>query len=320
MFEVERNEYLEKIFASKKGKEYDAVVMYSGGKDSSFLLYLLKQVYHLNVVAAIVDNGFENNTLWEEVTHFTNLMQVPLEVIKPEKDNFKKLFHMLITEHELFEKKGTNHLCFICNNLLWANVAEYAASKEIPFVVSGLSKAQLSSGRPYPLEANAIANQVAEKSSKVILKKALIGMQQSKLFEEDDAFKNYIEDITQYTKQITTVYPYIYHNFATEDIKSGLTELGWAPPRNIDVKNYISSGCRIMSRVVKELEKLGIVTLNEREQARWMVEQKLADETDIRFAEYDATKEKVDLSDPLFEELEVKEYLTEYAKTRQSEQ
>lgn len=33
--------------------------MYSGGKDSSYMLLLLKEVYNLRVLAVMVDNGFE---------------------------------------------------------------------------------------------------------------------------------------------------------------------------------------------------------------------------------------------------------------------
>lgn len=58
------NSILEKI-VSEKGKEYDVAVMYSGGKDSAYLLYLLKEVYKLRVVAVMVDNGYEHDYTWK---------------------------------------------------------------------------------------------------------------------------------------------------------------------------------------------------------------------------------------------------------------
>ena len=68
---MEKNDFLENILSRKQGKYYDIAVMYSGGKDSSFLLYLLKEVYKLRVIACFVDNGFENNCVWENIENFT---------------------------------------------------------------------------------------------------------------------------------------------------------------------------------------------------------------------------------------------------------
>lgn len=314
MDKIEENGYLKNIFSATRGKDYDVLVMYSGGKDSSFLLYVLKEVYHLRVAAAIVDNGFENEYMWEPVKRFANNMKVPLHIIRPEKKYFLQLFKMLVTEHELFARKGINHICFICNNILWTSVAEYAAQEGIPFVVSGLSRAQLSSGRPNQLEPNAIANQIAEKSSKMVLRNAVAAMQQSHIYNENQDFRMFMERMSQAPKKVTTVYPYIYHTCSTAYMKEELTKLGWVPPRDISVDEYISSGCRIMSKVVRELEKVGMVTLNEREQARWMVEQNLAEEKDLLFAQYDAARECVDLREPLLKELEIKEYLKAFCE------
>jgi hypothetical protein len=42
----------------KMGRIYDAVVPLSGGKDSTYVLYLATQVYKLNVLAYTFHNGF----------------------------------------------------------------------------------------------------------------------------------------------------------------------------------------------------------------------------------------------------------------------
>ncbi|MCM8773596.1 MAG: hypothetical protein NC820_02520 [Candidatus Omnitrophica bacterium] len=53
-----KKEFLSLINSLKRGKKYDCVVAYSGGKDSTFLLYFLKNKFKLNILAHTLDNGF----------------------------------------------------------------------------------------------------------------------------------------------------------------------------------------------------------------------------------------------------------------------
>lgn len=306
---MEKNDFLENILSRKQGKYYDIAVMYSGGKDSSFLLYLLKEVYKLRVIACFVDNGFENNCVWENIENFTKKMDVPLKIIKTQKDDFNKTFNTLIVNYELFKREKTNHICFICNNFLWVNVVKFAGENDIPYVASGLSLMQLSSGRPYPLEPNKLANSIAEKSTKQILKNSISGFKKSDNYNKDYQFKCFIDKMSNIEKNVTTVYPYIYHQISVNDLKNKIAALGWKSPNNVELNKYISSGCSIMKYVIPELEKMGIITLNERNQAKVMMKKGLLDKSQLKFATYDATHDVVDLSHPLFDELDVREFL-----------
>lgn len=304
-----RNEWLEKIAEAKKGKDYDVAVMYSGGKDSSYLLYLLKEVYKLRVLAVFVDNGFERENICELIKEFPNRMGVDFVVVTPERNHFCKLFHTLVTESELFMREKVNHVCFICNNILWCSVARYAAANDIPYVASGLSLAQLSSGRPYPLEPDRMANSIAERSTKQVLKNAMAGFYKTKAYENDAAFRGFIDGLSSSVSKVTTIYPFIYHQVSVEELKETVYERGWCPPNGKNREEYISSGCQIMSGVIGELEKLGIVTLNEREQAKAMMEAGLLDERSMGYATYDASKDVVNVSKPIIDTIGIKEYL-----------
>lgn len=314
-----KNQILEEILQERTGAEYDVAVMYSGGKDSAYLLYLLKEVYNLRVLAVTIDNGYENEYMWEPMRQFAKSMDVPLEIVRPEKELFRQLFHMLIVEQEYFRREGINHICFICNNILWCCASQYAVEKNIPFVASGLSLAQLSSGRKSPLLPDKMANAIAEKSSKIIFRNALSGMEKSKCFCNSEKLEKFIRQLGDVIKKTKTVYPYIYHSISVDDMKTALTELNWQPPKAIGVEQYISSGCKIMSGVVYELEKMGLITLNEREQAKAMVQNGLADKKELEYANYDASQDIVNLSGELMEELEIKEYLSLICKLKNKE-
>lgn len=304
-----QSEWLNRILESKRGKDYDVAVMYSGGKDSSYLLYLLKEVYQLRVLAVFVDNGFEHEKVSDLIKQFPERMGIDFVTVKPKRDSFCKLFHTLITESELFMREKVNHVCFICNNILWCSVAEYAATNDIPYIASGLSLAQLSSGRPYPLTPDKMANSIAERSTKQVLKNALMGFYKSNTYNNDADFKEFIDGLNSSVNKVTTIYPFIYHQVSLEELKEVVFERGWCPPNGKNKEEYISSGCKIMSGVIGELEKLGIVTLNEREQTKLQVEAGLMDEASMEYATYDASKDVVNVSKPIIETIGIKEYL-----------
>lgn len=313
-----KNEIFSNIINKKRGDKYDVAVMYSGGKDSSYLLCLLKEVYNLRVVAVTVDNGYEHDGVNENIKKFTDGLGVELVIINPGKDNFTKMFRTLIMENEYFKREKVNHVCFICNNVLWCSVAKYAADMGIPYVASGLSLTQLNSGRSYPLVPDRMANAIAEKSTKQILKNAMEGFYQCNAYK-DLEFKDFIDGLNGAVKNVTTVYPYIYHQVSVEDLKTAIIHRGWRPPIEQSLEGYISSGCKVMSSVIRELEKIGMITLNEREQAKAMVQAGLINESDMEYANHDASKEIVSLKDPLFDELDIKDYLVKFCEDNNRE-
>ena len=312
-------EYMEKLLLSSKGTQYDIAVMYSGGKDSSYLLYYFSEVLKLRTRAVMVDTGYESEYLLEHLSEFPEKLGIPLEIIRPGKEIFSPFFHMLVAETDLFRRDGVNHVCFICNNILWATVCSFAAQNDIPFVASGLSSAQLNSGRNYDLKIDNKANQITEYSTKYIFKDAYSKMKQSVTYNENAVLQEYIDTISNGFKKVTTVYPYLYLNMSVSQLKDTLLQLGWKPPKDISAEKYISSGCSILSQVVSEMEKLGLLCLNEREQAKKMVDHNLIGAEQLAFANYDASKDVVNLCSPLMDELKIKDYLVECCKMKKRE-
>jgi hypothetical protein len=60
-------EILEK--AKKLGRPYDCLVPLSGGKDSTYALYLCTKVYNLKTLAITLDNGYLSNPAKENITN-----------------------------------------------------------------------------------------------------------------------------------------------------------------------------------------------------------------------------------------------------------
>lgn len=312
------NEYLKKIFDVKNGKDYDVIAMYTGGKDSSYLIYLLKEIYKLRVLAVTIDNGYEFPNSFVRMQKYLDNVGVSLVSIKPEKSFFQKLYRELIINPKNLRNEKRNHICHVCNNIIWMSVCKYASDNEIPFIASGLSLEQLNSGRNYSLAINEMANQIAEKSTKLINKQAMDYLSENSAFVYDNEYTElyrFYSDKNKY--KVKTIYPYIYHNVSVREQMQTIIEYGkWTPPVDISVSEYVSSGCQIMNRVIFELEKLELITMNEREEAKKMVESGMLDKRSAVFANRIVSNEKVDLSDEIFDELEIKEYLLDIALKR----
>jgi len=83
---------VDKIKETKLDQDgYDVVVGVSGGCDSSYLLYYLKEELNLDVVAVHVDNGWNTSIAKNNMNKMTKQLGVPLEIIKLDKKVFNSL-------------------------------------------------------------------------------------------------------------------------------------------------------------------------------------------------------------------------------------
>ena len=81
----------EQIKKDGNGKKYDCVVGVSGGKDSSYLLYLVKTKLKLRPLAVHYDNGFDSDTSVSNILRICEALDVDLETKVADWEKFKKL-------------------------------------------------------------------------------------------------------------------------------------------------------------------------------------------------------------------------------------
>ena len=75
--------------AKRKNRIYDALVPLSGGKDSTYILYLAKKVYGLNVLAYTFDNGFLTDFALKNIKSALEILNVDHIFWKPNWDILK---------------------------------------------------------------------------------------------------------------------------------------------------------------------------------------------------------------------------------------
>lgn len=132
---------LEKFIAQKRGGgKYDCLVCLSGGKDSTYLLYLLRERYGLNVLAFSCDTGFLSPTAQKNIRRTVSRLGVDHVWRSPGPLFYRKLYATWLSRDT--KKSGVQTVCPKCIMVTMFTAAKIAMERRIPFVALGLSPYQ----------------------------------------------------------------------------------------------------------------------------------------------------------------------------------
>jgi len=135
----EMEKILKKIKAKHRNREYDCVVGFSGGKDSTYLLYILAVKYGLNVLAVSVNSGYMNKVALNNIKQTIKNLGVEHIFIKPPIEVFTKLYRWHIINYDSNDLPMMKKICDNCTDLIDSLVIKEAARRGIPYVFIGLS-------------------------------------------------------------------------------------------------------------------------------------------------------------------------------------
>lgn len=117
-----------------RGKQkYDAVIMYTGGKDSGYAAYYLSKVLKLKVLALTWDNGFFGEEHYRNLTQLISNLGIDHKFISIGKQNLTQFYR------NRFEKLG--RFC-ACTQPALLFCAEEIAKSQAPLVIIGVSFGQ----------------------------------------------------------------------------------------------------------------------------------------------------------------------------------
>jgi len=111
------------------GTSLDAVVAFSGGKDSTVSLYLARKKFNLDVVAVLVDNGFIPEAVIENGRSFCKKMGVRLVILDID---FAPYVKQMMDEDF---KKG--YPCYKCTEMFHEEIQKYCISNRINRIILG---------------------------------------------------------------------------------------------------------------------------------------------------------------------------------------
>ncbi|MBE0555886.1 MAG: hypothetical protein IH628_01530, partial [Proteobacteria bacterium] len=123
---------------------YDAVMAYSGGKDSSYTLKLLKERYGLRIIAFTLDNHFVPPVTWDNIRTVVDGLGVDHMTLRPSWSLMKELFTVTARE-DIFSPATllrASSMCTACISIVKGLALKTALEMSIPLVAFGWSPGQ----------------------------------------------------------------------------------------------------------------------------------------------------------------------------------
>jgi predicted PP-loop superfamily ATPase len=130
---------------SRAGGTYDLLMAYSGGKDSTFALKVLRKRFGLTVLALTFNNGFLSPRARDNILKVTSSLDVDHLMISPDHDILRRAFAASITSHRYPRKalERASPICHTCMSMVKGAVLLTAIEKGIPLLGYGWSPGQV---------------------------------------------------------------------------------------------------------------------------------------------------------------------------------
>ncbi len=143
---------INKLFEEARGKsEYDAILCYSGGKDSTYTLKLAVEKYNLKVLSFTLDNGFISPTAFRNIEEVVSKLGVDHITYRPSYKFMKGLFRAssLVSIYNPKTLIRISANCNSCISIVNITALKFALEKEIPFILAGFTLGQIPSNTIY---------------------------------------------------------------------------------------------------------------------------------------------------------------------------
>jgi len=211
-----------------KGKfSYDCIVAFSGGKDSTFTLHLLKTKFNLKILAFSFDNWFQSEAAHKNIRNVIKNIDVDHIMLKPRFEIFKKIIQTCHNKNifPIAATSRTSAICTACLGIIRFIVIKTAIEKSIPFVIFGLSPGQAP-----------VATSVFKSNHAMIekMQKAIYEPLYRVLAEDIDSY--FIEEIHFKNRKN---FPYIvnplaFFDYDEKSIYKTSENYGWVKPQDTD--------------------------------------------------------------------------------------
>lgn len=216
------------IASGKNLRDYDCIVLFSGGKDSSIALYTLKKEMNFNVLAFTLDNGFISRATFHNMQQICSVLGVDHLIYRPAHKLMKKVYS--ISLQEPFDQNTTKYStssCGSCISVVLASAAKIALEKRIPIMTGGWTPGQLTN---YPILPGSFLADVCERHFIPLSGLSLI-------------LKHELEKYRTRQSTFPPLFNPLYcRTYNEHQIYEILNSLGWARPTDTD---SCSTNCRL---------------------------------------------------------------------------
>ena len=229
----EYHQHLDQLIDEVRDKAplYDAIMAYSGGKDSTYTLKVLRDRYDLRLVALTFDNHFLSSAALENIKNITSQLDVDHILFRPPWPVLKKLFTRTAQE-DIFPAPTllrASAICTACIGLVKSLVLKTALEMEIPLVAFGWSPGQA------PIQSAIMkVNPALICQNQLVFKKAF-PQEMSKGMEQYFIPDKYLEGYKDHFPH--NIHPLSFFDYNEHQILDELQQLGWQAPSDTDTNS-----------------------------------------------------------------------------------
>jgi tRNA(Ile)-lysidine synthase TilS/MesJ len=227
---------LDKLIAEIRGvaPSYDVIIAYSGGKDSSYTLKLLRERFNLRILALTFDNHFVSPVAWQNIRGITDVLEVDHISFKLPWPTAKAIFSTTAKE-DIFSAPTllrASSVCTACIGMVKSLVLKTALEMSIPMAAFGWSPGQAPIQSAIMKTNASLARQTQSSLKKAFSSDLIKGMNQ--YFIPDAYYENYKERFPY------NIHPLAFFDYDEEDVIKQIKTLGWKEPKDTDTN---SSNC-----------------------------------------------------------------------------
>lgn len=126
----------------KKKKTYDVIVPLSGGKDSTYVLYLIRKRFGLKALGLTLNNYYRSPQADENLRRALEILDVDHLMVTPRWSLFRRLYKRFL-EHNA-GGKFVSEFCIPCNIAIWTCVNRYSDLFGVPVIYGGVREIESS--------------------------------------------------------------------------------------------------------------------------------------------------------------------------------
>lgn len=121
--------------ARKTGASYDCIVGFSGGKDSTYIIWQMKYTYGLRVLAVTFQNGFHTAYGRNNIDIALEKLNVDHITVRMNEEELRKMYSKSVSVLKNF--------CGVCFHYMHYYCHALAGKFQIPLIVNGRTKGQI---------------------------------------------------------------------------------------------------------------------------------------------------------------------------------
>lgn len=206
---------------------YDAIMAYSGGKDSTYTMAVLKKEYDLSILALTMDNGFVSPKSLENSRRVVEGLGIDHIIYKPRLDLLGALF-LRCADEDIYTEKGLERastICTTCMGLVKFIALRMAIEANIPLITYGWSPGQA------PIEASIFPNNPSMIRG---MQEQLVGPMKEAVGPEIENYFLTEEHFAMPERFPHNVSPLAFLEYDEDEILEKIKAFGWEKPDDTD--------------------------------------------------------------------------------------